>query len=120
MLLCKSNIHRLSERVVFSSKTNEELINMYYQVLNSFYEKNIPINHNEIIKEIERKLRFDNISKRIDYYLNLSGFSFFLLNQILEKEKDIILKNFIFLLQQFVKTILMQNKIIIKNKKQDL
>lgn len=97
MLLCKSNTHRLSDTVVFSSKTNEELINMYYQVLNSFYEKNIPINHKEIIKEINHKLRFDNMSKRIDYYLNLSSISFFASESNIRKRRGYNLKEFYFL-----------------------
>ncbi|MBO7044198.1 hypothetical protein J6W34_06725 [bacterium] len=97
MLLCKSNTHRLSDTVVFSSKTNEELINMYYQVLNSFYERNIPINYNEIIKEINHKLRFDNMSKRIDYYLNLSSISFFASETNIRKRRGYNLKEFYFL-----------------------
>ncbi|MBO6073195.1 hypothetical protein J6P59_06350 [bacterium] len=95
--MCKSNTHRLSDTVVFSSKTNEELINMYYQVLNSFYEKNIPINHKEIIKEINHKLRFDNMSKRIDYYLNLSSISFFASESNIRKRRGYNLKEFYFL-----------------------
>ena len=120
MLLCKSNTHRLSDAVVFSSKTNEELINMYYQVLNSFYEKNIPINHNEIIKEIEHKLRFDNISKRIDYYLNLSGFSFSSSKSNIRKRRGYNLKEFYFLAAAICKNYLDAKQNNNQKQKQDL
>ena len=69
MLLCKTNSHRLSYKIVNSNKTNYELLQRYYEILNSSYN-NENISHNKIVSTLRSELEIDGSVSRISSFFN--------------------------------------------------
>ncbi|MBQ5492861.1 MAG: hypothetical protein IIT78_03195 [Mycoplasmataceae bacterium] len=70
MLLCKTNSHRLSYKIVNSNKTNYELLQRYYEILNSSYNNNENISHNKIVSKLCSELEIDCSASRISSFFN--------------------------------------------------